>query len=149
MDAPIGGLEANDFSKATGSVSSYSELQKLAAKSKTITKELKAERRKAFHEGVLDCLADAAAIHSNILKTGVKLTAKAEQGKILSDSELELVKLAQKSAKEVTDRGIGKAVTRHEESHSVSFLSIIADASSRQQVLNSAEVIDVHSEEVE
>lgn len=142
MDGPVGGNNINDFSRASGSAKNLTELQKLAFKSKQINQDLKQERRKAFHEGMLDALSKAKTIHENILETGVQLSSRAKQGKVLSENELTLLKLAQQSAKEVTDRSIGKSVTKHEETHNVSFLSIIADASQRRQQLSNPDTID-------
>jgi hypothetical protein len=91
-------------------------------------RELKEERAKAFNEGMLAALKDAQKLHYSILAAGNDIAGRVARGQVVSQAERDILKMAQQTAKEVADRGAGKAKTTHEEHKSVSFLGMIVEA---------------------
>lgn len=104
-----------------------SELAKtLQAERTEMRREINASRREAYEEGVKDTLSQVQDLQQGILKIGVELMKRLETGEPLSKKELDTLKLAQSTAKELADRAVGKAKTTSEVKSQSSILHLIA-----------------------
>lgn len=85
----------------------------------------KDERRKFFHEEAKDGLKDAIAFHRRIIEYGNKVMERIEkpvEDNPVTAKDMQVLSMAQKSAKELVDRGVGRAKaqeTEHETKSSV------------------------------
>lgn len=88
----------------------------------------KDERRHFFNEKAKDGLLDAIKLHHSIIKQGLKVMEKIENpsddDKVTS-KDMAILSMAQKSSKELADRGMGRATAAQEESSTTSLLALI------------------------
>lgn len=87
------------------------------------------ERRKFFHESAKDALADAVKLHHSIISRGLDIMARInepDEDRPITRYDMQILSMAQKSSKELTDRANGRAATASsDESTSSSLLQII------------------------
>ena len=88
-------------------------------------KEDKDERRKFFNEAAKDALADAVLFHHRIVKRGLEVMDKVENGDPLSRTDSAILQMAQKSSKELADRGMGRATAAQQETAETGLLSLL------------------------
>jgi hypothetical protein len=88
-------------------------------------REQKADFRKAFASRVEESLLDTADFNVKILEIADRLLMKIEQGLKLTTDERNILKMAQKSAKELTDRAIGTPKSVSEVTQTTSFLGVL------------------------
>lgn len=88
-------------------------------------KEDKDERRKFFNEAAKDALADAIEFHHRLVKRGLEIMEKVEAGEALSRTDTTILQMAQKSTKELADRGMGRATAAQQESAETGLLSLL------------------------
>ena len=123
------GVDNHDTIRGNGSYNhSIEELHEARDRHIAERKQAKNEAVQAFNEGMKAGLKQVAKFNLDLLQAGSDLAEKAAMGMILSQQERELLKMAANAAKEIADRGAGKAKTTHEEHKSVSILSVLLDA---------------------
>lgn len=87
------------------------------------------ERRKFFNEAAKDALADAILFHHRIVKRGLDVMdriEKADEERPVTAKDMQVLAMAQKSSKELADRGIGRAAaTQTEQGGTKSLLALI------------------------
>lgn len=87
------------------------------------------ERRQFFHESAKDALADAIKLHHSIIRRGNDVMARLEdpdEDRPVTAKDMQVLAMAQKAAKELTDRAIGRAgQAATEESSSTHILTLI------------------------
>lgn len=87
----------------------------------------KDERRQFFNERAKDALADAIDFHHRIVRRGLEVmdALDADPTKV-TQKDMAILGMAQKSSKELADRGMGRAVAGNsEESTHTSILTLI------------------------
>lgn len=75
-------------------------------------KEAQDERRHFFNEAAKDALLDAIQLHHRIVRRGLEVMDKIESGAEddpVTAKDMAVLSMAQKSSKELADRGIGKS----------------------------------------
>lgn len=85
------------------------------------------ERRNFFNEEAKDALADAIKLHHKIVKRGLEVMEKLEKGETPSRADMAILTMAQKSGKEIADRGMGRATAAQQDTHTESILTMIAN----------------------
>jgi len=89
-------------------------------------REAKAERQRAYEEGMKDALGKIADLETGIVNIGAELLKRLEVGATLSRKELDTLKLAQQTAKEMKDRAMGRSTSKTEVSTQTSILALVA-----------------------
>lgn len=84
----------------------------------------KDERRKVFNEAAKDALLDSVRLHHALVKRGLEVMERVNnpiEDAPVTQKDLTILSMAQKSSKELADRGMGKAkgATEDVETHSV------------------------------
>ena len=88
----------------------------------------KDERRHFFNEEAKDGLLNAIRFHNRIIDHGHKVMDKVEKGDPDDrphSSDMQILKMAQASSKELADRGMGRAKAAQEEGTTTSLLTLI------------------------
>lgn len=88
-------------------------------------KEDKDERRRFFNESAKDALADAIRLHHSIVKQGLAVMEKIENGEAPTAKEMSVLAMAQKSSKELADRGMGRATVAQPEQEREGLLALL------------------------
>lgn len=88
-------------------------------------KEDRDDRRKFFNESAKDALADAIKLHHSIVKQGLKVMEKIEKDEAPTQKEMAVLAMAQKSSKELADRGMGRATAAREDIQKEGLLSLL------------------------
>lgn len=91
-------------------------------------KEDKDERRRFFNESAKDALADAIKFHHQIVLKGLEVMERVnepDEDKPVTSKDMSILSMAQKSSKELADRGMGRAAAAQQESENKSFLSML------------------------
>lgn len=91
---------------------------------KVAKQETKKARTEGYNEGMKDGLQLAGKYTKNLVKLGDDILERLNQGEELTRLELDTLKLAQVAAKEVADRGVGKAVARSEVKNDTKILNL-------------------------
>lgn len=98
---------------------------RLQAERAEMKREIKRSRREAYEDGMKDALRQVSSLQQGILDIGVELLKRLELGETLTRKELDTLKLAQSSAKEVADRAVGKPKTTAEVKNETSILHLL------------------------
>ena len=84
------------------------------------------ERRHFFNEEAKDALLDSILLHHRIVKRGLEVMDKLENEPAeVTAKDMQVLTMSQKSAKEVADRGMGRAKASQEETSTVGLLALL------------------------
>ena len=91
-------------------------------------KAQKDERRHFFNEAAKDALLDAIQLHHRLVKRGIDVMDRIEnpvEDAPVTAKDMQILNMAQKSSKELADRGMGKPKAVEEEGSTTSILTML------------------------
>lgn len=107
-------------------------------------KKDKAAQRTAFNQRMTDLLEKVSNLHDTIITASEVLAKRMADGDRLSNAEMQMMKMGQAAAKEVTDRDLGRAKAITETTSQSTFIGVLLKAAGTLSD-EDAEVIDVEA----
>lgn len=102
------------------------ELQKqIQLERKKNAEVVKQSEREGYLAGIRDSYAKVGELERGILDIGLQVMKAREEGEPLTKRELDSLKLAQDTAKEMKDREGGKSTSRHEVKQETTILALL------------------------
>lgn len=114
---------------------------RVQAERKEAGKAVKKARREGYNEGMKDALEISGRVTKGIASLGDRLLERLEGNDEMTRLELDTLKLAQSSAKEIADRGVGKAKAITEIRNETKILNLIHK---REERIDPPDVIDAN-----